>query len=72
LIIKNIQEASNGKSITYTCEDANINELAKSGFEIVFDDDLNKTDFTNQGTAQELVARTLEGTDWTVGTSDTI
>lgn len=72
LIIKNIQEASNGKSITYTCEDANINELAKSGFEIVFDDELNDEEFTNQGTAQELVARTLQGTDWTVGTSDTI
>ena len=47
LIIKNIQESSNGKSIVYTCEDANINELAKTGFELIFDDDLNKSDFTN-------------------------
>lgn len=74
LIIKNIQESSNGKSIVYTCEDANINELAKTGFELIFDDDLNKSDFTNQGTAQELAQAVVEGTDWVVdvGGSDTI
>lgn len=74
LIVKNIQEASNGKSIIYTCEDANINELARSGFELIFDDDLNKSDFTNQGTAQELAQYVVEGTDWVVDTenSDTV
>ena len=72
LVIKNIQEASNGKSIVFTCEDANINELAKSGFELTFDDELNTTEFTNQGTAEELVAATIDGTDWAIGNAETI
>ena len=64
LVIKNIQEASNGKSMVFTCEDANINELAKSGFELTFDDELNTTEFTNQGTAQQLISEVIDGTDW--------
>ena len=74
LIIKNIQESTSNKTVIYTCEDANINELAKSGFDIIFDDDLtlNNVSGSNQGTAQELVARTLEGTDWVLGESDTV
>ena len=74
LVIKNIQEASNGKTISYSCEDANINELAKSGFELIFDDDLtlNNAGESNQGTVQELVQRTIAGTDWILGDCDTI
>lgn len=74
LIIKNIQEASNGKSVTYTCEDANINELAKSGFDLIFDDELsiNTTTGGNQGTVQQLVERTIEGTDWQIGENEVI
>lgn len=74
LVIKNIQEASNGKSVTYTCEDANINELAKSGFDLIFDDELsiNTTTGGNQGTVQQLVERTIEGTDWQIGENEVI
>lgn len=61
-VIKNIQEDSNGKSISYTCEDLYINELSKTGFNLEFDQELNN----NQGTAQELAEKVLEGTDWMV------
>lgn len=61
-VIKNIQEDSNGKSISYTCEDLYINELSKTGFNLEFDQELNN----NQGTAQELAEKVLEGTDWVV------
>ena len=69
-VIKGIQEDSNGKTITYTCEDLYINELSKTGFSLEFDQKLNN----NQGTAQELAKRVLEGTDWVVdtGSSDHI
>lgn len=72
LVIKNIQEASNGKSMIFTCEDANINELAKSGFELTFDDELNTTEFTNQGTAAELINTTIDGTDWKLGNVEVV
>nr|DAF00311.1 MAG TPA: minor structural protein [Herelleviridae sp.] len=61
-VIKGIQEDSNGKTITYTCEDLYINELSKTGFSLEFDQKLNN----NQGTAQELAKKVLEGTDWVV------
>lgn len=61
-VIKNIQEDSNGKSISYTCEDLYINELSKTGFNLEFDQELNN----NQGTAQELAEKVLEETDWMV------
>lgn len=69
-VIKNIQEDSSGKSISYTCEDLYINELSKTGFNLEFDQELNN----NQGTAQELAKKVLEGTDWVVdnGSSDHI
>ena len=60
LVIKNIQEDSNGKSITYTCKDLFINELSKNGFNLEFDNELEN----NQGTVTELAARVLEGTEW--------
>ena len=61
-VIKSIQEDSSGKSITYTCKDLYINELSKTGFNLEFDNELEN----NQGTAQELGAKILEGTDWQV------
>ena len=61
-VIKGVQEDSNGKTITYTCEDLYINELSKTGFSLEFDQKLNN----NQGTAQELAKKVLEGTDWVV------
>lgn len=74
LVIKNIQESSNGKTVIYQCEDANINELAKTGFNLIFDDDLTLNNVTggNQGTVSELVERTIEGTEWTLGNADNI
>lgn len=60
LIIKNCQENSSEKSITYTCTDVYINELSKNGFSIVLDDELEN----NCGTVTELAETVLEGTDW--------
>lgn len=65
-VIKGIQEDSNGKTFTYTCEDLYINELSKTGFSLEFDQKLNN----NQGTAQELAKKVLEGTDWVVDTDN--
>lgn len=65
-VIKGIQEDSNGKTITYTCEDLYINELSKTGFSLEFDQKLNN----NQGTAQELAKKVLDGTDWVVDTDN--
>lgn len=65
-VIKGIQEDSNGKIITYTCEDLYINELSKTGFSLEFDQKLNN----NQGTAQELAKKVLDGTDWVVDTDN--
>ena len=67
-VVKGIQEDSAGKSITYTCSDIFINELSKTGFNLEFDADLNN----NQGTARELAAEVLKGTDWTIDECDTI
>jgi len=50
LVIKSIQEDSNGKSITYTCKDLFINELSKTGFNLEFDEKLGN----NLGTAAYL------------------
>lgn len=68
LVIKSCQEDSNGKSITYTCKDLFINELSKTGFDLIFDTELEN----NQGTINELASTILEGTDWQLGTSDVI
>lgn len=59
-VIKNIQEDSSGRSVTYTCKDLFVNELSKTGFDLVFDNELEN----NQGTAPELVEKVLEGSDW--------
>lgn len=62
LIIKNIQEDSGGKSITYTCKDLYVNELSKTGFNLEFDNESEN----NMGTVEELAETVLEGTDWTL------
>ena len=63
-VIKNCQEDSSGKSITYTCTDLFINELSKNGFNIVLDTELEN----NSGTVLELAEYILDGTDWSVDT----
>ena len=67
-IIKNCQEDSNGKSVTYTCKDLFLNELGKTGFNLEFDNEL----LNNSGTISELGARVLEGTDWKISESQGI
>lgn len=67
-VVKGIQEDSAGKSITYTCSDIFINELSKTGFNLEFNADLNN----NQGTAKELAAEVLKGTDWMIDECDII
>ena len=59
-VIKNIEEDSSTKCFTYTCKDLFINELAKTGFELEFDNDLGN----NMGTLPELAQKVLEGSDW--------
>lgn len=68
LVIKNIQEDSSGRSVTYTCKDLFINELSKTGFDLVFDNELEN----NQGTAPELVQKVLEGSDWRLASNSDI
>lgn len=68
LIIKGVQEDSNGKSITYTCKDIFINELSKTGFEIIFDTEKENDINTLEGFAAE----TLKGSDWSLGNIDNI
>ena len=61
-VIKNISEDTSSRKNTYTCQDLYINELSKNGFNLTFDSELGN----NEGTAQELVEKVLEGTDWTL------
>lgn len=67
LVIKNIQKDSSGKAIIYTCTDLYINELSKNGFNLEFNSELEN----NQGTVQELGARILNGTEWSLEFDDT-
>lgn len=60
--VKNIQENSSTHLCTYQLEDAIVQELSKNGFNVTLDDDL----MNNSGTANELAAKVLEGTDWTI------
>lgn len=60
LIIKNIEEDSTGKSLTYTCEDLFITELSKNGYNLQFSNELQN----NIGTAADLAEQVLEGSGW--------
>lgn len=59
-LIKQIKEDSVNHLFTYNCEDSYITELSRNGFELEFATELEN----NIGTAQELVTKTLENTDW--------
>ena len=65
-IVKDHTESSDEYSWSYTCTDAFVLELAKNGYNITFNNDLNN----NQGTARELATETLKDTDWRVGSTD--
>ena len=61
-VIKEKEEDSEEYTFSYTCTDLFVQELAKNGYGITFNTDLNN----NQGTVTELAARTLKDTDWIV------
>lgn len=69
-IIKNCDESSDSKLITYTCEDQFISELSRQGFNLTYDIELQN----NIDTAPNLVTDVLKGTDWSYDAenSDTI
>ena len=62
LLIKQIKEDQVNHVFTYTCEDAYITELSRTGFELTFATELEN----NIGTAPELIEQTLKGTDWSI------
>ena len=61
-LIKNCQENSATHTFTYTAKELYVNELAKNGFNIEMDTELEN----NQGTIIYLGKRILEGTDWEI------
>lgn len=65
-IVKDHTESSEEFSWDYTCTDAFVLELAKNGYNITFNADLNN----NQGTARELAAETIKDTEWRLGDSN--
>lgn len=62
-VIKQTQENSETKAFTYTCKDQFVNELSKSGFNLVLDNELEN----NIGTIDYLAEKVLEDSDWRVG-----
>ena len=62
-IVKDHTESSDEYSWEYSCSDAFVLELSKTGYNITFDAELNN----NQGTAEYLATETLKNTDWRIG-----
>ena len=60
LLIKQVKEDQAGRVFSYTCEDCYVTELSRTGFELTFSTQLSN----NIGTAEELVEKVIEGTDW--------
>lgn len=60
LIVKNVQKDSQNKTVTYLAKAQFINELSKTGFNIVLNSELEN----NTGTITQLTETVLEGTDW--------
>ena len=65
-IIKDHTESSDGLEWTYSCTDAFVLELSKTGYNLTFDSELNN----NQGTAAELAEKVLENTEWRLSKPD--
>lgn len=63
LIIKNVQENSESKVFSYTAKDQFVNELSKSGFDLVLDAELEN----NMGNITTLARTVLDGSDWELG-----
>lgn len=58
--IKDIKEDSVSRVFSYTCEDAFITELSRTGFNLEFNTELQN----NIGTAEELITTVLEDSEW--------
>ncbi len=67
-IIKSIQESSDNKTYTYTAKSLFINELSKTGYNLVFDTELEN----NLGTIDYLADQILDGSDWKCKDGDII
>ena len=67
-IIKDIQENSEKNIFTYTATGLFVNELSKTGFELIYDAELE----SGQGTAEQLGRRALQGSDWIFGGSEVL
>ena len=67
-VIREHEESSDGYEWTYSCEDAFVLELSKTGYNIEFDAELNN----NQGTAEQLARKTLKDTEWQIGKGDNL
>ena len=65
-ILKECEETSEEYIFSYTAKDLFALELAKVGYNVTFNTDLNN----NQGTITELAKKTLEQTDWVVDEDD--
>lgn len=59
-VIKDVQEDSETDMFSYTATGLFVNELSKTGFELVFDAELE----SGQGTVESLGKAALEGSDW--------
>ena len=68
LIIKNVQENSENKTFTYTAKDQFVNELSKSGFNLVLDAELEN----NMGNITTLAETILEESDWKLGENNSL
>jgi hypothetical protein len=62
LTIKKVEENKKNYAYTFTANDLFLNELGKNGFKVELNSELEN----NQGTAEELAAQVLDGTDWIV------
>lgn len=67
-IIKDIQQTSSKRTITYTATDQWVNELSKNGYNLELATDL----MNNTGTVNELASTILTDTGWTLGDSDSL
>ena len=65
-VIKGITEDSKKKVFTYTAKDQYVLELAKTGYNIQFDQELEN----NIQTPEAFISEILKGTDWEVGECD--
>ena len=68
LIVKNVQENSETKTYSYIAKDQFVNELSKSGFNLVFNNELEN----NTGNIDFLAEKVLEESDWKLRRSESL